>query len=45
MPINTAISLQPDFQIFVNQGGRNDSKAAYIVNARLEVNFKILPLT
>ena len=37
--LTPAISLQPDFQIFVNQGGGNDSKAAYIAGARLEVNF------
>ena len=37
--ITPAISLQPDFQIFVNQGGKDDSKAAYIAGARLEVNF------
>ncbi len=35
--ITPAIALQPDFQIFVNQG--KDSKAAYITGARLEVNF------
>lgn len=35
--ITPAIALQPDFQIFVNQG--EDSETAYIAGARLEVNF------
>ena len=35
--ITSAIALQPDFQIFVNQG--EDSETAYIAGARLEVNF------
>ena len=37
--ITPAISFQPDFQIFVNQGGRDYSKAAYIAGARVEINF------
>lgn len=35
--ITPAIAVQPDLQIYVNQG--EDSQAAYIAGARLEVNF------
>ena len=37
LQITPAIALQPDFQIFVNQG--SESEAAYVAGARLEVNF------
>ena len=37
--LTPAISFQPDFQVFVNPGNRNESGATYVVGARVEVNF------
>lgn len=37
--LTPAISIQPDFQLFVNPNNRNESGAAYIVGVRAEVIF------
>ena len=37
--LTPAISIQPDFQIFLNPADRETRGAAYVVGARVEVNF------
>ena len=37
--LTPAISVQPDFQIFLNPGNRNEFGAAYIAGARMEISF------